>query len=29
MDVMFNAQEVLFRLRDPDRIAEDDEELGA
>ena len=29
MDVMFNAQEVLFRLRDPDRVIEDDEELGA
>ena len=29
MDVMFNAQEVIFRLRDPDRAVEDEEELGA
>ena len=30
MDVMFHAQEVLFRLRDPGRITDlDDEELGA
>lgn len=29
MDVMFNAQEVLFRLRDPDRATENEEELGA
>ena len=29
MDVMFHAQEVLFRLRDPERITEQDEELGA
>ena len=29
MDVMFNAQELLFRLRDPERITERDEELGA
>ena len=29
MDVMFHAQEVLFRLRDPERAIEEDEELGA
>lgn len=30
MEVMFNAQEVLFRLRDPDRTVQDgEEELGA
>ncbi len=30
MDVMFSAQEVLFRLRDPARVNEDDEEeIGA
>jgi hypothetical protein len=29
MDVMFHAQELLFRLRDPERTTEQDEELGA
>ena len=27
MDVLFRAQEIVFRLRDPDRVAEGDEEL--
>ncbi len=29
MDVLFRAQEIIFRIRDPDRPAEDDEELLA
>ena len=29
MDVMFHAQEILFRLRDPDRVDEEETELGA
>jgi hypothetical protein len=29
MDVMFRAQELIFRLRDPDRASEDEEGLGA
>jgi hypothetical protein len=29
MDVLYNAQEMLFRLRDPERVPDEDEELGA
>ena len=29
MDVLFNAQELLFRMRDPDRGVDDEEGLGA